>query len=80
MRALLPVDAVAFVTVDGERGLLRRAAGGFATPDLGDALQPIDGRPLDGRRGLVEAALERSRPLLLPRVEAWEAAPTCWRA
>ena len=76
MRALLRVDAVAFVTVDEERGLLRRAAGWFATPDLSDALQPIDGRPLgQGRRGLVEAALERSRPLLLPRVEAWEAAP-----
>ena len=76
VRALLRVDAVAFVTVDEERGRLCRAAGWFATPDLSDALQPLDGRPLgQGRRGLVEAALERTRPLLLPRVEAWEAAP-----
>ena len=77
MRALLRVDAVAFVTVDEERGLLERAAGWFATPELSEALQPRRraGRSDRGRRGLVEAALERARPLLLPRVEAWEAAP-----
>ena len=76
VRALLSVDAVAFVTVDEERGQLRRAAGWFATPDLSDALLPRESRPLEPpRRGLVEAALERTRPLLLPRVEAWEAAP-----
>ena len=75
MRALLRVDAVAFVTVDEERGQLtrRRLA---ANPELSEALQPLEARPLTrGRRGLVEAALERARPLLLPRVEAWEAAP-----
>ena len=76
MRALLRVDAVAFVTVDEERGQLTRAAGWFASPELSEALQPLEARPLTrGRRGLVEAALERARPLLLPRVEAWEAAP-----
>ena len=76
IRALLRVDAVAFVTVDNERGHLERAAGWFATPELSEALQPVGGRALQqGRRGLVEAALERERPLLLPRVEAWEAAP-----
>jgi GAF domain-containing protein len=76
IRALLRVDAVAFVTVDNERGQLERAAGWFATPELSEALQPAGARALArGRRGLVEAALERERPLLLPRVEAWEAAP-----
>ena len=76
IRALLRVDAVAFVTVDEERGRVERAAGWFATPELSEALQPVAGRALErGRRGLVEAALERARPLLLPRVEAWEAAP-----
>ena len=76
VRALLRVDAVAFVTVDEERGQLTRAAGWFASPELSEALQPLEARPLTrGRRGLVEAALERARPLLLPRVEAWEAAP-----
>ncbi|HEU0024470.1 MAG TPA: SpoIIE family protein phosphatase [Thermoleophilaceae bacterium] len=76
VRALLRVDAVAFVTVDGGCGTLQRSAGWFATPELSEALQPLDSRPIDrGRRGLVEAALERARPLLLPRVEAWEAAP-----
>jgi hypothetical protein len=70
------VDAVAFVRVDEERGRIERAAGWFATLELSEALQPIEAAPLEGgRRGLVEAALERERPLLLPRVEAWEAAP-----
>jgi serine phosphatase RsbU (regulator of sigma subunit) len=76
IRSLLPVDAVAFVTVDREGGFMERAAGWFATPELRDALQPLGRVPLDRRRrGVVEAALERDRPLLLPRVEAWEAAP-----
>jgi GAF domain-containing protein len=77
VRALLPVDAVAFVRVDEERGLTERAAGWFATAELSEALQPLDTAPLESsRHGLVEAALERERPLLLPRVEAWEAAPS----
>ena len=69
------MDAVAFVTVDEDRGLMERAAGWFASPELRDALQAPAGRPVDPRqRRLVEAALERGRALLLPRVEAWEAA------
>jgi GAF domain-containing protein len=76
IRTLLPVDAVAFVTLDEARRSMERAAGWFATPELQDALQPLGRVQLDRpRRGLVEAALERDRPLLLPRVEAWEAAP-----
>jgi hypothetical protein len=34
IRSLLPVDAVAFVTVDREGGFMERAAGWFATPEL----------------------------------------------
>jgi Stage II sporulation protein E (SpoIIE)/GAF domain len=76
IRALLRVDGVAFVTVDEEQRQMTRAAGWFAIPELDEALQPAGTRPLDHRRpGLVEAALGRGRPLLLPRVEAWEAAP-----
>ena len=76
IRALLRVDGVAFVTVDEEQRQMTRAAGWFANPELDEALQPAGTRTLDhGRPGLVEAALGRGRPLLLPRVEAWEAAP-----
>jgi GAF domain-containing protein len=75
-RALLPVGAVAFITVDEQRGTIERAAGWYATDDLRDAFAAPRSRPLDRRRrGLMEAALERERPLLLPRVDAWEAAP-----
>jgi GAF domain-containing protein len=63
VRAVLPVSAVAFVTADsGELGT-QRAAGWFASEDL---------------RAAVEASLTRmlrARSLLLPRVDAWQAAP-----
>jgi GAF domain-containing protein len=62
VRALIPVDAVAFATA-GEPGR-SYSDGWFAAPELRNALD-----------GLVEAALERDRPLFLPRVDAWEAAP-----
>ncbi|MGH2781487.1 MAG: SpoIIE family protein phosphatase, partial [Thermoleophilaceae bacterium] len=70
VRRLMPVGAVAFVTED-------RVAGWFADEELGAALGgPGCGTPLGGRRRrLVDAALDRERPLLLPRVDAWEAAP-----
>ena len=76
VRTLLPVGAVTFVTVDEERSTIERCAGWFADDDLREALGAPGRGPLDPRRrGLVEAALERERPLFLPRVDAWEAAP-----
>ena len=76
LRALLPVGGAAFLTVDEDRGRVEHAAGWYATDELRDALEAPGGRPLSrGRRGLVEATLDRDRPLFLPSVDAWEAAP-----
>ena len=60
VRAVLPVSGVAFLTEDADDG---RAVGWFADEDL---------------RAAMEASLRRitrGRPLLLARVEAWQAAP-----
>jgi GAF domain-containing protein len=76
VRTLIPVDAVTFVTVDEPRPTLQPSVGWFADPRLRDELAGPAAAMLDGRRrGLVDAALERERPLFLPRVDAWEAAP-----
>jgi serine phosphatase RsbU (regulator of sigma subunit) len=76
VRALVPVDAVAIVTVDEARGTIERSAAWFADAALGDALGPPGSHPLDERRrGLSRAVLERERPLLLRRLDEWEAAP-----
>src|SRR5829696_1059824 len=66
VRTLIEVSAVAFVTVDESRGSIEHAAGWYADSTLREALTGP---------GLVHGALERDRPLLLPRVDAWEAAP-----
>lgn len=76
VRALLPVEAVSFVAVDEERGVIEATAGWFASPELRDALGPGDEHVVGGtRQGLVAAALRAEGPLLVPRIEAWEAAP-----
>src|SRR4051812_18197264 len=67
IQALMHVDAAAFVLVDRERHRIDPVAGWFSSPDLRDA---IEGSP-----GLAQLVVERDRSLLLPRVEAWEAAP-----
>ena len=68
VRALLPVSAVAFVTAEsGEQGV-QRPAGWFANEDL---------------RAAVDASLPwmlRTGSLLLPRVDAWQAAPDLMEA
>jgi GAF domain-containing protein len=64
VRTLIPVGAVTFVTVDERRGTVERSAGWFADARLRDAFD-----------GLIKAVLERDRPLFLPRIDAWEAAP-----
>src|ERR671914_1153875 len=73
VRTLIDVDGAVFLVVDRERGYIERLADWYASPVLRDAIEPADRRPYDpSRPGLVEYAFERDRPLLLPRVEAWE--------
>jgi GAF domain-containing protein len=64
VRTLIPVGAVCFATIDERAGTIQRSAGWFTDPGLRDSFD-----------GLLEAVLERDRPLFLPRVDAWEAAP-----
>jgi GAF domain-containing protein len=64
VQTLVPGGAVTFVTVDERRGRVERSAGWFAEAPLREAFD-----------GLIEAVLERDKPLFLPRVDAWEAAP-----
>jgi GAF domain-containing protein len=61
VQALIPADAVAFVTV--RRGKVEHTAGWFADEGLRGPFAD-----------LAEAVAERDRPLFLPRVDAWEAA------
>jgi GAF domain-containing protein len=76
VRTLLDVDGVAFLVVDSERRYIEPLADWYSSPVLRHAIEPANRRPYDpSRPGLVEYALERDRPLLLPRVEAWESAP-----
>jgi GAF domain-containing protein len=68
VRAVLPVSAVAFVTADSDEVSSQPSEGWFASEDL---------------RTAVEASLSRmlrSRSLLLPRVDAWQAAPDLMEA
>ena len=68
VRAVLPVSGVAFVTAEAGELDTQRPAGWFASEDL---------------RVAVEASLSRMlrpRSLLLPRVDAWEAAPDLMEA
>lgn len=76
VRMLLDVDGASFLVVDAERRNIEPLAEWFATPALRETIAPVNRRPYDRRRpGVVEYALEQDRPLLLPRLEAWEAAP-----
>ncbi|HYN90502.1 MAG TPA: GAF domain-containing SpoIIE family protein phosphatase [Thermoleophilaceae bacterium] len=63
VRAVLPVSAVAFVTADSGEASAERAAGWFASEDLREAMEASMSR------------LVRTGALLLPRVDAWQAAP-----
>ncbi|HEX2072016.1 MAG TPA: GAF domain-containing SpoIIE family protein phosphatase [Thermoleophilaceae bacterium] len=75
LRRLVRADAVVLTSVDRARKTIEPTASWFSSPELHDALAPALSRPYDRRRpGLTEAALERGRPLMLPRLEDWEAA------
>ena len=71
------VDAAAFMLVDPGGPRVETAAGWFHSPMLREALGAALEWPFDrDLPGLVEASLERDRPLFLPRVEDWQAAPS----
>jgi serine phosphatase RsbU (regulator of sigma subunit) len=75
LRRLLRADAAILMLVDRERTAIEPSASWFSSTELDAALTPALTRPYDRNRpGLTEATLERDRPLLLPRLEDWEAA------
>jgi GAF domain-containing protein len=74
VRSLIPCDAVAFLSVDPRRRV-DAAVGRFASGELRDAIEAPGADGAAEWPGLAQIALERDRPLVLPRVEAWEAAP-----
>ena len=68
VRAVLPVSAVAFITAESDELAVEHPIGWFADEDL---------------RTAIEASLSRmvrTRSLLLPRVDAWQAAPELMEA
>ena len=75
LRGLVRTDAAMLLLVDRDRTTIEPLASWFSSPELGDAAALAMRRPYDRERpGLTEAAVERTRPLLLPRLEDWEAA------
>jgi GAF domain-containing protein len=76
VRTMLRVDGATFLMVSGEPPTVEPLVEWFASPDLRAAVAPPGGRPYDrARPDIAEIVLERGRSLLLPRVDAWEAAP-----
>lgn len=75
LRRLIRADAALLLSVDRGRTAITPNASWFSSSELRGALEPSLERPYDRQRpGLTEATLERGRPLLLPRLEDWEAA------
>lgn len=75
LRRLVRADVAIVTSVDRARTAIAPNASWFSSGELRDAIVPALARPYDrGRPGLTEATLERGRPLLLPRLEDWEAA------
>ncbi|CAN5599783.1 hypothetical protein BH20ACT19_BH20ACT19_02450 [soil metagenome] len=75
MEAHPRVSAATFLAVDRDDRRAEPDPGWFASPLLREGLEALLGGM--GNRdpaGLVEAALERERPLFLPRLDSWEAA------
>ncbi|NLT05283.1 MAG: GAF domain-containing protein [Solirubrobacterales bacterium] len=75
LRRHVRADAAIVALVDRDRTTVDPIAAWYAFPELDEALTPLLRRPYDRERpGLIEATLERGGPLLLPRLEDWEAA------
>jgi GAF domain-containing protein len=69
------VDAAAFTVLDAERTTLSPVVSWFASPVIAAGMEAVLERPYrPGSPGFAEAAIERGRPLFLPRLEDWEAA------
>lgn len=76
LRDLVGVDAAMVLTVDERRTRIEPLASWFSSAELRDVLGGGMSRPYDRERPLLaEAAIERGGPLLLARLEDWEAAP-----
>jgi serine phosphatase RsbU (regulator of sigma subunit) len=74
VRRLTPADGVAFLVVDEELTRIEPVADWYANEELREAVAPAHSRPYSRTLpGLPEITIERDLPLLLPRVEAWEA-------
>ena len=72
----MPIDGITFLGVDDARTQVEPLAGWFRNAELGAALEPAHRRAYDRLRpGPPEIVIERDRPLFLPRIEDWEAAP-----
>ena len=68
VRSVLPVSAVAFVTTGGDDASEEQPVGWFVDEDLRVAIEASVTR------------MVRTRALLLPRVDAWQAAPDLMEA
>ena len=74
LRGLVRADAALVIDVDPDRTQIAPVATWFSSPQLRDAILPALTRRYDrDRPALTEAAIERGGPLLLPRIEDWEA-------
>jgi serine phosphatase RsbU (regulator of sigma subunit) len=75
LRHLVRADAAMLLGLDRGRTHFEPIASWFSSPELAAVLTPGMHRPYSrDKPWLSEAALERGRPLLLPRLEDWEAA------
>ncbi len=72
----MPIDGITVLGVDDARTQVQPLGGWFRNAELGALLAPAHRRPYDRLRpGPPEIVLERDRPLFLPRMKDWEAAP-----
>ena len=74
VRELILSDAVAFLRMDPRREV-DATVGRFASAELRDAIEAAGQNGAAEWPGIAQIALERDRPLVLPRVETWDAAP-----
>lgn len=75
IRRLLDPNGCAFVVVDWEEGVIRPVAAWFESDEMRAPLAPMLARPYEPERaGVIEAAVEEGRPLLIPRIDDWPGA------
>ena len=75
VRELAAVDAVLILTVDATRAAIERSAGWFGAEGSRARVETLGGGPLDARgQDLLETVLEAEQPLVLERLDAWDAA------